>query len=106
MTPTKTVNLLMSEVSFMVKHGYIKVLCDCDNTVYVWRNKNLCDCHRARCLKCKNSKSYFLFSRKLKTGWVSQLSMFSDSYDDYRAALVLSACMLSSRISRHEDGQQ
>ncbi len=89
MSEQLAINLLVGEVSYLIRNRHVVVTCDCGNHVFVWPNRNRCACHRARCLRCKNDKSYTLDWRGKN---LQQLVVYRDTYGDYLTALDSGSC--------------
>ena len=87
----------------MMDEKFLRVVCECGNELFVWTNRNICTCHRARCLVCRTDNSFMVNMTKVKAGVKARLIIVNDSYDDYLKALKTRECKLSKFVTLDEE---
>ncbi len=76
------------------------VTCEsCGHTLLVWPNRNVCTCHRARCLACKKGPSYYIETKKHTVADITTtratMVVIQDTYQDHERMLSLHDCEIS-----------
>jgi hypothetical protein len=95
--------LTQDEFAVLRKNRHLPITCDCGNALLVWENRNKCACHRARCLRCRNSRSYIVKIFKRKYGDVAKLLTINDSYEEWEQALMSGDCAISQSVYVEEE---
>ena len=87
----------------MMKEKFLRVVCECGNELFIWTNRNICTCHRARCLVCRKDNSFLVSMTKVKDGVKARLIIVNDTYEDYLRALKNRECKLSKFVPVEEN---
>ena len=87
----------------MMEEKFLRVECECGNELFVWTNRNICTCHRSRCLRCQTDNSYMVSVSEVRDGVRARLIIVNDSYEDYLNASNNQECKLSKFVLEDDD---
>ncbi len=95
-----------SEIEHLDEYNFHRVRCSCGHTLFVWPNRNVCSCHRARCYHCKQGPSYILDIKKWEYGRHVRLIVHEDTFEDARAALLRRACKIADTTYQETEDEK